>query len=130
MLPVVGKVKCELCGSGGKEEDGRRAALNASHRQDRKTLKFGLSPSKAALPLPWCRGSQLLSSLAAAGAAAQEAAGLGGTEARGSGQAEGVAASRPHRPWQRGRGRQQLLGQVEPSGQVLGREHQAAAASA
>lgn len=130
VLPVAGKVKCELCGSGGKEEDGRRAALNASHRQARKALKLGLSPSKATLLLPRCHGSQLLSALAAAGAAVREAAGPGGTEAGGSGQAGGAAGGRPHGPWQRGWGRQQLLGQVEPGGQVPGREHQAAAAPA
>lgn len=44
------RVKGEVCSGRGREEDGGRAAPNASSGQGRKAPRFGLSLAKAAIP--------------------------------------------------------------------------------
>lgn len=92
-------------------------ALHASLRQGRRAPKSGPSPSKAATAPPPAPVSQLVAAAVHSGFCRGSCARGGWARrhrGRGSGRTGVSAAGRPHSPQQQGRGRQQLLGQVEP----------------
>lgn len=98
------RVKREVCSGRGREEDGGRAAPNASSGQGRKAPRFGLSLAKAALPLPpRCHGpaAATLHGLRWHSCARGGRAGPDGSKAGGRGRAGGSVAGHPLSPGSR-----------------------------